>query len=162
MPQWLRKTIVLLVDITVVIVFITLALFYFGPRAVGNPGPGAKYATLKGGLHEIRNAIEQFQADTGAYPQKLSDLVATSAPTKGVDLKGKELPINVKQYRGPYLTWRGGIDNSGFPINPYQMTKATGDLDKDIAAHWCYSNGIVRAAVPTSGMTLDNIPYQSL
>jgi len=93
---------------------------------------------------------------------KLTDLIGTTAPAKGVGADGKELPINAKHFKGPYLETKGGIDNSGIPHNLFVYDDDTGRLDKDLSAHWSYRNGVIHPAVPTSGMTLDHIPYQSL
>jgi len=131
------------------------------PRVAG-AGRKAKEATLKGNLHEIRNAIEQFQADTGVFPTYLEDIVATSAPATGVNSNGKRMKIAPGSYKGPYLTRQGGLDNSGIPMNPFQKVIPSGTLQVDITAHWTYINGVVNPAVPTEGTTLDDIPYQKL
>jgi len=148
--------------LVIVVFFILMAFLVRSQSRYIYPPRKVNEATLKGNLHELRNALEQFQADTGAYPQKLTDLIATTAPAKGVDLNGKVIKIKPWAYKGPYLTTQGGIDNSGFPRNPFYSGEDTADLKRDLPMHWSYRNGDVHATVPLSGSTLDNIPYQSL
>jgi len=54
----------------------------------------------------------------------------------------------------------GGINNNGLPVNPFKDPQ---DADyTDETAHWTYADGRVHPAVPTSGETLDHIPYTNL
>jgi len=149
-----------LIELLIVIVVIAILALIVIPRVMG-AGRKAKEATLKGNLHEIRNALEQFQADTGCYPASLTDLVNTADVTKGIDLSGNNQDITPGSYKGPYLTTQGGLDGTGIPSNPFQATAPT-TIATDLPLHWKYDKGIVSAAVPTSGNTLDNVPYSSL
>ncbi len=133
------------------------------PRMVG-ASRKAKESSLKGNLMELRNGLAQFQADTGSYPNSLTDLVDTqnNPPTTGEDgAGGTGVKIPAGSYKGPYLATMGGIDNSGIPINPFAPIP-TGTLSTDLPANWNYSQGLVHPAVPTTGCTLDGIPYQQL
>jgi type II secretion system protein G len=155
-----------LIELLIVIVVIAILALIVIPRVMG-ASRKAKESSLRGNLQELRNALEQFQADTGAYPQSLTDLVDTqaNAPTTGEDgLGGTSVNIPAGSYKGPYLSPQGGIDNSGIPINPFVVTNPTGTTlaQADCDASWTYSQGLVHVAIPASGSTLDNIPYQSL
>lgn len=114
-------------------------------------------AALKGNLHELRYAIEQFHDDTGRFPLVLQELVAKDA---------QHLLVPVQEgnkYQGPYLTPIGGVNNTGIPLNPLVLP---GDWQKPFAKiitnHWRYDakTGEVHSAI--KGKTLDGRDYQSL
>ncbi len=120
-------------------------------------------STLKDNLRELRNAIEQFQADTGAYPARLLDLVATTAPKVGVDLDGHQINIPAGCYKGPYLEPHGGINNTGIPLNPFVDLRAVQPDPNDVTTHWAYKNALVHvAAGRPAGQTQDGIPINQL
>lgn len=150
-----------LIELLIVIVVIAILALVVIPRVMG-AGRKAKEATLKANLHQLRNALEQFQADTGAYPSVLTDLVRakTDAPAAGVDENGDNVDIPAGSYQGPYLNTSGGINNNGLPVNPFKDPQ---DADyTDETAHWTYENGEIHPAIPTDGETLDHIPYTNL
>jgi len=138
-----------------------------GPNAMALQGAErkAKEASLKGNLHELRNALEQFQADTGAYPLALTDLLRDEAhqPTAGVDLEGKRVTITRGSYKGPYLTTQGGLPSApGIPLNPFVDMNAAQPDPNNVATHWKYQNGLLHCPDWMKGNTLDNIPYNGL
>lgn len=109
--------------------------------------------TLRANLRMIRNAIAQFQADTGTYPADLDDLVA---PTE----KMLTITVPAGTYKGPYLPPTGGIDGTGIPMNPF--TDPTKPMLTD---HWHYDASTGTAAVPLAqaGMTTkDGTPFAQL
>jgi len=111
------------------------------PPRRGNQG---LETTLKVNLQMVRNAIEQFQADTGAYPAALTDLVLPleQAPAAGVDRDGKAVAIPAGKYAGPYLAPVGGISGAaGIPVNPLVNPQAADPDPKNVATHWKYANG---------------------
>jgi type II secretion system protein G len=147
-----------LIELLVVIVVIAILALIVIPKVMG-AGRKAKEATLKGILHQLRTAIEQFQSDCGCYPTNLSDIVQTDATqiTDGVDEAGTGVPIPTGSYKGPYLSPQGGVANAGIPINPFITDAATAD------DAWTYSNGIVKCPDTIEGNTLDtDTPYQEL
>jgi len=150
-----------LIELLIVIVVIAILVLIVIPRVL-SAGRKAREATLKANLHQLRNALEQFMADTGMYPTDLSDLTAAraSAPTSGIDDLGAAGSIPDGSYQGPYLSISSGIPNSGgIPVNPFKTPQ---DADYgDISAHWSYDAGIVHPAVP-SGDTLDGEPFSEL
>ncbi|MHB0938118.1 MAG: hypothetical protein ACYDCO_27085 [Armatimonadota bacterium] len=122
----------------------------------------AKESTLKANLHQLRNALEQFQADTGLYPEKLTDLTLAkaNAPKRGLDDQKKLVDLPAGAYHGPYLAVAGGIGGTGIPMNPFADPN---NADPD--AHWAYSidgPGFVYPAVPKEGTTIDGIQYVDL
>ena len=141
------------------ILAIVLIMFFYS-LTIPNSSQGLRDRVLKGNLHHIRNVIEQFKEDTGAYPSSLPDLIRAreDAPTAGVNAQGDAVPIAAGAYQGPYISFTGGIGNTGIPNNPYKKPDAADYHNID--AHWTYRNGILRPA--TEGETLDGIPYTQL
>ncbi len=159
----LRRSGFTLIEILIVVSIIAImALFVI--RHFQNSNRQARDATLVDNLQAIRASIEQFQADTGAYPNSLTDLIATPSniPQTGEDgLGGTGILIPSGSYNGPYLVNPGGIDGTGLPMNPY-AGNIDGSITDDLPLNWTYNQGIVYATTPTSGSTVDGIPYQRL
>lgn len=88
-----------LIEMLIVIVVIAILALIVIPRLLG-AGRKAKEAALKGDLHQIRNAIQQFEADCGDYPATLDDLMA--APAAG-SVGGNGIDLDVTAWQGPYL-----------------------------------------------------------
>jgi len=109
-----------LIEMLIVIVVIAILALIVIPRLLG-AGRKAKEATLKGDLHQIRNAIQQFEADMGDYPADIDDLVATTAPT---GTGGQGLDLDEEGYQGPYLRTPDG----NLPVDPFT---GAGDWDYD-------------------------------
>lgn len=63
----------------------------------------SKEAALRSNLKLLRNAIANFQTDTGYYPATLAGLTATSAPATGLDSSGTSKSITASDWHGPYL-----------------------------------------------------------
>ena len=83
----------LLIVISVIAILATIVI----PRLMG-AARRAREATLRANVHQLRNCVEQFQADTGNYPADLSQLVipAQSSP-RAAD--GTNIPAVL--YQGP-------------------------------------------------------------
>src|SRR4030066_253645 len=69
-----------LIEMLIVIVVIAILALIVIPRLLG-AGRKAKEAALRGDLHQLRNAIQQFEADCGDYPAASADL--QTAPAAG-------------------------------------------------------------------------------
>ena len=151
-----------LIELLIVILVIAILALIVISRVVG-ASRKAREATLKEDLQQLRSAISKFTADTGCNPAVITDLVVTTAPASGVDDNGTTVGIPLGGYQGPYLPLQGGIGGAaiGIPINPFTPL-ANGALDTNVADHWTYATGLVSAANPTTGSTLDGIPYASL
>jgi general secretion pathway protein G len=87
-----------LIEMLIVIVVIAILALIVIPRLLG-AGRKAKEASLKGDLHQLRNAIQQFEADCGDYPAALIDLVTKPSDTSG----GSGLDLDLTAWQGPYL-----------------------------------------------------------
>ena len=112
--------------------------------------------TLKQNLSQLRTAVEQFQADTGVYPEKLADLLLPkdNGPKRGLTQNGK-IVLLTEGYAGPYL--------KEMPVNPLIDPAAANFKEPD--AHWSYGKeelGMVRAVNPQNGATIEGRPYQEL
>lgn len=151
-----------LIELLIVIVVIAILALIVIPRVM-SAGRKARESTLRANLHQLRNALEEFQADTGAYPTLLTDLTLaqSAAPTEGVNEAGGTVTIPTGSYQGPYLSVSGGIPGTdGIPTNPF---KHPSDTDYgDATAHWTYADGVVHPTVPDTGDTLDGLAYSAL
>jgi len=125
-----------LIEMLIVIVVISILALIVIPRLMG-AGRKAKEAALRGDLHQLRNAIQQFEADCGDYPLALSQVM--TQPAAG-SAGGQGIALDVNAWQGPYL--RTPDDN--LPKDPFT----------DSATTWSYtaSSGDV-----ASGSTLTSI-----
>jgi general secretion pathway protein G len=117
-----------LIEMLIVIVVIAILALIVIPRLLG-AGRKAKEATLRGDLHQIRNAIQQFEADCGDYPLVIGQL--QTEPTGGNG--GSDIMLDVAGWQGPYL--RTPDDN--LPVDPFttladwSYTPATGHVQSN-------------------------------
>jgi len=114
-----------LIEMLIVIVVIAILALIVIPRLLG-AGRKAKEATLRGNLHQIRNAIQQFEADCGDYPADKADLMTQPAAGNG----GTGIALDVVGWQGPYLR----TADSNLPKDPFtddfdwSYTPATGHI----------------------------------
>ncbi len=120
----------------IVIVVISILALIVIPRLMG-AGRKAKEAALRGDLHQLRNAIQQFEADCGDYPSAISQLMTQpGAASTG----GTGIALDVTGWQGPYL--RTPDDN--LPKDPFTESATT----------WSYTASTGHVA---SGSTLTSI-----
>ncbi|MHB0938117.1 MAG: hypothetical protein ACYC6A_17135 [Armatimonadota bacterium] len=115
-------------------------------EVLAEAGHGDNEARLKGTLRLMRQAINRFKADTGAYPAALADLVLPreKAPANGIDADGKPVAIAAGTYAGPYLPAASGVPEApGIPPNPYVDTRHEVPNPALVSTHWQYKNGFV-------------------
>lgn len=91
-----------LVELLIVIIVIAILAAIAIPK-FANSGTRSREAALKGNLKLLRNAVELFRNDTGAFPSALADLAATTAPANGKDSSGNNKTITASDFKGPYL-----------------------------------------------------------
>ncbi|MBN1459139.1 MAG: prepilin-type N-terminal cleavage/methylation domain-containing protein [Armatimonadetes bacterium] len=123
-----------LIEMLIVIVVIAILALIVIPRLLG-AGRKAKEATLRGDLHQIRNAIQQFEADCGDYPLTLDQLMNTPSGDGGTGIA-----LDAAGWQGPYL--RTPDDN--LPKDPFT----------DSSTSWSYTPATGHVA---SGSTLTAI-----
>jgi len=116
-----------LIEMLIVIVVIAILALIVIPRLMG-AGRKAKEAALRGDLHQLRNAVQQFEADCGDYPAALSQLM--TSPTAGSN-GGQGIALDVTAWQGPYLR----TPDNNLPKDPFTdsattwgYTASTGDL----------------------------------
>jgi type II secretion system protein G len=150
-----------LIELLIVIVVIAILSLIVIPKLMG-ASRKAKDATLKANLHIIRQAVEQFQADTGMYPSTLNDLtyaMADEASVMGyavVEGEGaaQEETVPAGTYKGPYLKASGAvIAGTKVPVNPY-IDEGDSTGETAIALHWNYTidtdgEGVVKPVMGT-------------
>jgi general secretion pathway protein G len=110
-----------LIEMLIVIVVIAILALIVIPRLLG-AGRKAKEATLRGDLHQIRNSIQQFEADCGDYPAGLVDLM--TKPAEGTGGSGT-IALDVNGWQGPYLR----TPDSNLPKDPFTDSSTTWTYD---------------------------------
>ena len=92
-----------LVELLIVIIIIAVLAAVAIPK-FANSGNRSKESALRAELRQMRNAVELFRNDTGAFPAALADLAATSPPAQGKNADGTNRAISGADYKGPYLS----------------------------------------------------------
>ena len=92
-----------LVELLIVIVVLAVLAAIVIPKFADSSTRG-KESSLKADLKLVRNAVELFKNDTGAYPAALADLTGASAPASGKDSAAATKTITSTDYKGPYLS----------------------------------------------------------
>ena len=105
-----------LIEMLIVIVVIAILALIVIPRLLG-AGRKAKEATLRGDLHQIRNSIQQFEADCGDYPSALAQLMTVPSAGNG----GGGIALDVNGWQGPYLR----TPDSNLPKDPFTESSTT-------------------------------------
>ncbi len=108
-----------LIEMLIVIVVISILAMIVIPRLLG-AGRKAKESALRGDLQQLRNSIQQFEADCGDFPSALTQLM--TAPAAG-STGGNGIALDTGAWKGPYMRTPDG----NLPKDPF-----TG------AADWTY------------------------
>jgi general secretion pathway protein G len=91
-----------LVELLIVIIIIAVLAAIAIPK-FSNSSQRSKESALRAELSLLRNAVELFKTDTGAFPATLNDLQATAAPASGLDSAGAVKAITAADWKGPYV-----------------------------------------------------------
>jgi len=132
-----------LLEVMITIVVIAIIAVIVIPRLL-NVSRRARESALREQLQGVRKAILHFEADCGAWPPVLADIMAANGAAISADQDGNGISVDRDGYQGPYLRTAGG----GLPADP--IARVT---------NWDYSNrtGDVHS---TSGLTaLDGTVY---
>jgi prepilin-type N-terminal cleavage/methylation domain-containing protein len=113
-----------LIEMLIVICVIAILAMLVIPRMLA-ARRHAKEVQLAGNLKQLRDAIERFEATTGAWPPALTDIIAASGAAISADMDGAGGAVDRTAYDGPYLIAIGG----GLPADPFTE-----------AADWNYDN----------------------
>ncbi len=91
-----------LVELLIVIIIIAVLAAIAIPK-FSNSSQRSKESALRAELSLLRNGVELFKSDTGAFPANLADLEATAAPASGLDAAGAAKSITASDWKGPYV-----------------------------------------------------------
>ena len=91
-----------LVELLIVIVVLAVLAAIVIPK-FGDSSTRSRESSLKSNLKIVRNAVDLFRTDTGAFPGGLTDLSGASAPATGKDKDGNSKAITSGDYKGPYV-----------------------------------------------------------
>jgi prepilin-type N-terminal cleavage/methylation domain-containing protein len=112
-----------LIEMLIVIMVISILAMLVVPRLLA-ARRRAKETQLSGNLKQIRDAVERFEANMGAWPPALTDVVASNGDAISGDFDGRGGHVDRRAYDGPYMV--GNV----LPPDPF-----TEDSD------WVYDNG---------------------
>ena len=115
--RWSTRTGFTLIEMLIVIVVIGILALIVIPRLMG-AGRKAKEAALRGDLHQLRNAVQQFEADCGDYPAALSQVM--TQPAAG-SAGGTGIALDVNAWQGPYLR----TPDNNLPRDPFTESGTT-------------------------------------
>lgn len=91
-----------LVELLIVIIIIAVLAAIAIPK-FSNSSTRSRESSLRANLKLVRNAVDLFRADTGAFPASLAALSATASPTAGLNATGGAQSFSTSDWRGPYL-----------------------------------------------------------
>jgi general secretion pathway protein G len=89
-----------LVELLIVIIIIAVLAAIAIPK-FSSSSQRSKESSLRANLKLVRNAIDLFRADTGAFPASMAGL--TTATTSGLSAAAATCTIAATDWRGPYL-----------------------------------------------------------
>lgn len=115
-----------LVELLIVIVVLAVLAAIVIPK-FGDSSIRSRESSLRSNLSVVRNAVEMFKADTGAYPSSVGDLTVTTAPTAGKDKDGNAKPITGADYKGPYVP---AVPNDPISNAAFTYSVASGSVGK--------------------------------
>ena len=103
-----------LIELLIVITIIAILAMAVVPRVMA-ARRRAKEAQLRGNLKQLRDSIERFEANMGAWPPALSDIMAADGSAISANMDGQGGMVDRMAYDGPYLCVSGG----GLPPDPF-------------------------------------------
>jgi len=130
-----------LVELLIVIIIIAVLAAIAIPK-FSNSSQRSKESSLRANLKLVRNAIDLFRADTGAFPANMAGL--TTSTTSGLNAAAATCTIAATDWRGPYL--------QAVPVDPVSGSAMTyGTSAADV--------GNVKSSATGNG--LDGTPYST-
>lgn len=121
-----RRKAFTLVELLIVIIIIAVLAAIAIPK-FSNSSQRSKESALKAELSLLRNGVELFKTDTGAFPANLSDLEATAAPASGLDSAGAAKTITAADWKGPYVN---KVNNDPVSSAAFTYTKTSPNVGK--------------------------------
>ena len=123
-----------LVELLIVIIIIAVLAAIAIPK-FSSSSQRSKESSLRANLKLVRNAIDLFRADTGAYPANMAGL--TTSPTSGLNASAGTCTIAATDWRGPYLQT---VPND--PVSGAAMTYGTSATDVGTVKSSMTGNGL--------------------
>lgn len=102
-----RRTGFTLIEALLVVMYIAVLALIVLPRFSGAQRRAHETA-LRATLRIMRDGTASYQAETGAYPADVADLVATAPPATGLNDDGSVVAIIPADWRGPYVRHASG------------------------------------------------------
>jgi general secretion pathway protein G len=130
-----------LVELLIVIIIIAVLAAIAIPK-FSNSSQRSKESSLRANLKLVRNAIDLFRADTGAFPASFAGLTAST--TAGLNASAVACTIAATDWRGPYL--------QAVPVDPVSgsaMTYGTAAADVGTVKSSATGNGLDGTAYST-------------
>ena len=130
-----------LVELLIVIIIIAVLAAIAIPK-FSNSSQRSKESSLRANLKLVRNAIDLFRADTGAFPANMAGL--TTSTTAGLSAAAAACTIAATDWRGPYL--------QAVPVDPVSgsaMTYGTAAADVGTVKSSATGNGLDGTAYNT-------------
>jgi len=130
-----------LVELLIVIIIIAVLAAIAIPK-FSNSSQRSKESSLRANLKLVRNAIDLFRADTGAFPANMTGL--TTSTTAGLSAAAAACTIAATDWRGPYL--------QAVPVDPVSgsaMTYGTSAADVGTVKSSATGNGLDGTAYST-------------
>ena len=133
-----------LVELLMVVIIIAIIAALAIPKFV-NAKLRAQEASTKQQLLILRNALQNFNNDTGMWPINSDDLAATTAPAQAYNEGGQAKSLDPTTYKGPYV--------SAPTIPP--------DLSGWVQYSWVGGGTKAQYTCPQNGTALDGTLYSS-
>jgi general secretion pathway protein G len=130
-----------LVELLIVIIIIAVLAAIAIPK-FSSSSQRSKESSLRANLKLVRNAIDLFRADTGAFPANMAGL--TTSTTAGLSAAAAACTIAATDWRGPYL--------QAIPVDPVSgsaMTYGTAAADVGTVKSSATGNGLDGTAYST-------------
>ena len=130
-----------LVELLIVIIIIAVLAAIAIPK-FSSSSLRSKESSLRANLKLVRNAIDLFRADTGAFPANMAGL--TTSTTAGLSAAAAACTIAATDWRGPYL--------QAIPVDPVSgsaMTYGTAAADVGTVKSSATGNGLDGTAYST-------------
>lgn len=131
-----------LVELLIVIIIIAVLAAIAIPK-FSSSSQRSKESSLRANLKLVRNAIDLFRADTGAFPASLAGLTGTGT-TSGLSSGAAACTFPLADWRGPYL--------QAVPVDPVSgsaMTYGTAAADVGTVKSSATGNGLDGTAYNT-------------
>lgn len=96
-----------LIEVLLVVTYIAVIALIVIPKFSGVQRR-ANEAAMRATLRILRDGVASYQAETGAFPARVDDLVAPSVPATGLNSDGTEVAIVPADWRGPYVRYANG------------------------------------------------------